>query len=71
MQDERNAAREVSSLATQAAGKMLECRDRILDAMQYSAAQLYDSTISALDDAAPICQEANTLVSDLVDSVEG
>jgi hypothetical protein len=71
VQDERNAAREVSSLATQAAGKMLECRDRILDAMQYSAAQLYDSTISALDDAAPICQEANTLVSDLVDSVEG
>ncbi|MFZ1434477.1 MAG: hypothetical protein WAR61_14205, partial [Candidatus Microthrix parvicella] len=35
VQDERNAAREVSSLATQAAGKMLECRDRILDAMQY------------------------------------
>ncbi|MFM7064624.1 MAG: hypothetical protein ACKO04_14210 [Actinomycetes bacterium] len=63
-QDERNAAREVARLGAQAAEAMLDCRNRILNALEYVADGLYASATTILDTAVPICQSANSAVAE-------
>jgi len=70
VQDERNAARELARLGANAAEKMLECRNKILDAMGYILDDYYLAASTALDVAVPVCQAANTAVAAFSDAVE-
>jgi len=60
VQDERNAAEEVSRLGARAASGMLDCRNRLIDALDYIIDELYISGSAALEAATPVCQQANT-----------
>ncbi len=67
VQDERNVAQEVSRLGGIAASQMLDCRDRLLDAMSAlvggsSYYPNYSGMSARLDAAVPICQEANSSI---------
>ncbi len=67
VQDERNVAQEVSRLGGIAASEMLDCRDRLLDAMSSlvggsSYYPNYSGMSARLDAAVPICQQANSSI---------
>ena len=67
VQDERNVAQEVSRLGGVAASQMLDCRDRLLDAMSSlvggsSYYPNYSGMSARLDAAVPICQQANSSI---------
>ena len=75
VQDERNAAEEVSRLGATAAAQMLECRDLLLDAMSslVSGSMLYPNYagLSArLDAAVPVCQSANSSVDAFITATQ-
>lgn len=70
-QDERNAAAELARIGAEAGAKMLECRDRVLDALSYVLDEYYVSAAAALDAAKPTCQMANTLVAQLQSAIGG
>lgn len=68
VQDERNAAQELARLGADAAQQMLDCRDRILDAMTSMASSYYISASAELDAATPVCQRANSAVAAFSDA---
>ena len=63
VQDERNAAQELSRLGATAAAGMADCRDRLLDIIGYVLDEYYLTASAALDAATPICQAANSAVA--------
>ena len=63
VQDERNAAQELSRLGAEAAAGMADCRDRLLDIIGYVLDEFYIVASAALDVATPICQSANSAVA--------
>ncbi|MFZ4434811.1 MAG: hypothetical protein ACOYOQ_16595, partial [Microthrixaceae bacterium] len=68
-QDERNAARELARLGSIAAQQMLDCRNRLIDAMR---SFIYgDYATSELDAAVPVCQQANSAVAAFSDASNG
>lgn len=69
VQDEKRAAEVVSRLANSAAEGMLECRNRLLDAMGYVVDRAYSSATRVLDAALPVCQRANSEVAALKEAV--
>jgi hypothetical protein len=69
VQDERNAAQEISRLGANAAAMMADCRDRLLDAMGYLVDQYYIVASAALEVASPICQAANSAVAEFSDAL--
>ncbi len=70
VQDERNAAQEVARLGAIAAQKMLDCRNRIIDAMSSLLDGYLGSTSAQLDSAVPVCQEANSAVAEFSDATK-
>lgn len=71
VQDERNAATELAQLGAQAALKMADCRDQLLDAMGYMTGRtIYaiNMATTLLDAAVPVCQSANSLIEDFADA---
>lgn len=68
VQDERNAAQELSRLGADAAEQMLDCRNRLLDVMESMLYASLASVNSQLDAVTPICQSANSAVAAFADA---
>ena len=62
VQDERNAAQELSRLGADAAAQMTSCADLLVDIISYVLNESYLIASSALDRATPVCQSASTAV---------
>ncbi len=63
----REAGRRTQCLAAQ---KMLDCRNRIIDAMSSLLDGYLGSTSAQLDSAVPVCQEANSAVAEFSDATK-
>jgi len=62
VQDERNAAQELSRLGADAAAQMTSCADLLVDIVGYVLEESYTTASIALDTATPVCQSASSAV---------